>query len=245
MRFTLTMMHFNKLLQCFAVVGSLHYTHACSPRSDTGSSDNPFVIGNDGPAPAATLGYAINHFGLLTTNLGAMKHFYGDILGMRHIFDAHVTTEYTVTYMGYTQGGRNGTGFQSGAELARDKNNLYGLIELVQFNVSDDHLAASTKRTNTFGHVGLIVPDVEKAQTYLEEKGVTILKRVKEPIAAFTGPVQNAFGIGEFAGEHIAAKKALVAAQSLIGLEMFLMIEDPDGNLVEIQQQDPPSAGSI
>ncbi|KAJ5218680.1 Glyoxalase/Bleomycin resistance protein/Dihydroxybiphenyl dioxygenase [Penicillium cinerascens] len=185
------------------------------------------VISNDGPAASATLGYAINHFGLLTTNLGAMKHFYGDILGMRHIFDAHVTPEYTR------------------AELARDKNNLYGLIELVQFKVSDDHLVASTKRTNTFGHVGLIVLDVEKAQTYLEGKGVTILKRVKESITAFTGPVQNAFGIGEFAGEHIAAKTALVAAQSLIGLEMFLMIEDPDGNLVEIQQQDPPSAGSI
>lgn len=235
-------MHFNKLFQYVVALSSMHYAQACSPRSDTGSSDNPFVIGNDGPAPAATLGFAINHFGLLTMNLGAMKQFYGDILGMRHIFDILVTPEFTVTYMGYTQGGRNGTGFQSGAELARDKNNLYGLIELVQFNVSDDHLEASTKRTNTFGHVGLIVPDVEKAQSYLAENGVPILKRVKEPITEFTGPVQNAFGIGEYAGEHIAAKKALVAAQGVIGLEMFLIIEDPDGNLVEIQQQDPLSA---
>lgn len=117
-------MHFNKIFQCFVAFGSLHYAHACSPRSDAESSDNPFVIGNDGPAPEATLSYAINHFGLLTTNLDAMKNFYGNILGMRHIFDAHVTPEYTVTYMGYAQGGRNGTGFQSGAELARDKNNV-------------------------------------------------------------------------------------------------------------------------
>ncbi|KAJ5122550.1 Glyoxalase/Bleomycin resistance protein/Dihydroxybiphenyl dioxygenase [Penicillium atrosanguineum] len=235
-------MQFYTFFQCFIAFGSIHYAQACTPRSDSGSTDNPFVFGNDGPAPAATLGFAINHFGLLTTNLDAMKQFYGDILGMRLIFDAHVTPEFTVTYMGYAQGGRNGTGFQSGAELARDKNNLYGLIEMVQFNVSDDHFEPSTKRTNTFGHVGLIVPDVEKAQSYLEAKGVAILKRVKEPITEFTGPIQNAFGIGEFAGEHIAAKKALVAAQGLIGLEMFLIIEDPDGNLVEIQQQEAPSA---
>jgi lactoylglutathione lyase len=37
---------------------------------------------------------------------------------------------------------------------------------------------------------------------------------------------------------HFAAKKALLDAQGLIGLESFLMIADPDGNLVEIQQQD-------
>ncbi|KAJ5160171.1 Glyoxalase/Bleomycin resistance protein/Dihydroxybiphenyl dioxygenase [Penicillium canariense] len=215
---------------------------ACSPRSDINDQNNPFVIGDDGPAPAATLGFAINHFGLLTTNLTGMKHFYGDILGMRLLFDAHLTPEYTVTYMGYSQGGRNGTGFQSGAEMTRDKNNLYGLLELVQFNVSDDRLVGSTKRTNTFGHVGLIVADVEKAQTYLESRGVEILKRIKEPLSGFTGSIQNAFGVGEFAGEHIAAKMALLKAQSLIGMEMFLMVQDPDGNLVEIQQQDAPSS---
>lgn len=214
---------------------------ACSPRSDAGDSNNPIVVGKDGPAPAESLGYAINHFGLLTTNLEAMKHFYGDILGMRLLFDAHVTPEYTVTYLDYAQGGRNGTGFQTGAELARDKNNLYGLIELVQFNISDDHLVASTKRTNTFSHVGLIVPDIAKTQSYLEKHGVTILKRVGMPVTEMIGPLQNAFGIGEFAGAHIAAKQALIKAQSLIGLEMLLMVEDPDGNMVEIQQQDPPS----
>lgn len=219
--------------------------HACSPRSDGGEPNSPFVIGNDGPAPAETLGYAINHLGLLTTNLEAMKHFYGDILGMRLLFDAHVTPEYTVTYMGYAQGGRNGTGFQTGAELFRDKNNLYGLLELVQFNVSDDHLVASTKRTNTFSHVGLIVPDIAKTQAYLEEHGVTILKRFEKPVTEMTGPLQNAFGIGEFAGAHVAAKQALIKAQSLIGLEMLLMVEDPDGNMVEIQQQDPPSSSVL
>jgi lactoylglutathione lyase len=217
---------------------TIHTTNACNPtRRDIDPAD-AFTIGTGGPAPAATLGFAMNHIGLLTTNLTGMKHFYGDILGMRLLFDAHVTPEYTVTYMGYAQGGRNGTGFQSGAELAAAKNNLWGLLELQQFNVSDDRLIASTERSNTFGHVGLVVPDVVKTEEYLESREVRILKRVNEPIKDFTGPVPNAFGLGEFAGLHLAAKKALVDAQGLIGLEFFLMVADPDGNLIEIQQQD-------
>lgn len=211
--------------------------YACTPR-DIDNTDGPFTIGNDGPAPAATLGYAINHIGLVTKNLTGMKHFYGHIMGMRLLFDAHVTPEFTVTYMGFAQGGRNGTGYQTGPELLRDKNNLAGLIELVQFNVSDDHLQASTKRTNTFSHVGVIVPNIQKAQEYFEGKGVTIIKREGDPITAHTGSMQNAFGIGEFAGEHFAAKEALVKAQNIIGFEKFLVLEDPDGNLIEIQQQD-------
>lgn len=218
---------------------------ACSPRSNSGDPKTPFVVGNDGPAPGATLGYAINHIGLLTTNLEAMKHFHGNILGMRLLFDAHVTPEYTVTYMGYAQGGRNGTGFQSGAELSRDKNNLYGILELVQFKVSDDHLVASTKRTNTFSHVGLIVADIAKAQTYLQKNGVKILKEFGKPVTEMTGPLQNAFGIGEYAGAHITAKQALIKAQGLIGLEYLVMVEDPDVNMVEIQQQEPPSSSTL
>jgi lactoylglutathione lyase len=224
------------LRYCIALMlGSLAY--ACVPR-DIDNSDGPFTIGNDGPAPAATLGFAINHIGLVTKNLTGMKHFYGNILGMRLLFDAHVTPEFTVTYLGFAQGGRNGTGYQTGAELLRDKNNLSGLIELVQFNVSDDNPQASTQRTNTFGHVGLIVPDLKKAQRWFEAKGATIIKKTGVPITAHTGRMQNAFGIGEFAGEHFAAKEALVKAQSIIGFETFLVLEDPDGNLVEIQQQD-------
>ncbi|KAH8698660.1 hypothetical protein BGW36DRAFT_376566 [Talaromyces proteolyticus] len=167
-----------------------------------------------------------------------MKDFYVNILGMRTLFDAYVTPEYTVTYLGFAQGGRNGTGFQSGADMTAEKNNLYGLIELQQFNVSDDTLLASTKRSNTFGHVGLIVPDVVKAQEYFESKDIPILKKVNVPLSEFTGVIPNAYGLGEYAGAHIEAKKRLLKAQGLIGLEMFLMIADPDGNLIEIQQQD-------
>ncbi|QKX54152.1 uncharacterized protein TRUGW13939_01236 [Talaromyces rugulosus] len=228
-----------KLLRFCLTFLSIHLSIACNP-SQGNSTDpsNPFVIGTDGPAPPATVGYAFNHIGLVTTHLSEMKDFYVNVLGMRTLFDAYITPEYTVTYMGYAQGGRNGTGFQSGADMMAEKNNLYGLVELQQFNVSDDHLLASTKRSNTFGHVGLIVPDVLKAQEYFESKGVPILKKVNVPLSELTGVIPNAYGLGKYAGAHIEAKKALLKAQGLIGIEMFLLIADPDGNLIEIQQQD-------
>ncbi|KAJ5835753.1 hypothetical protein N7447_001779 [Penicillium robsamsonii] len=84
-----------------------------------------------------------------------MKGFYGNIL---------------VNCMGYAQGGQNGTGLQTGAEMAAAKNNMYGLLKLVQFNVLDDRLIASTEKANTFEHVGLVVLDVVEAQAYLETR---------------------------------------------------------------------------
>ncbi|KAL3460602.1 hypothetical protein BJX64DRAFT_278350 [Aspergillus heterothallicus] len=226
----------------FGAAMAVQWATACGETNttDPGLGDI-FHVGDDGPAPPETLGYFINHFGLLTTNLDRLKHFYGDILGLRLIFDVHLTSEFTVTYMGYSQGGRNGTGFQTGAEMNRDKNNLAGLLEIVTFNASDDTLLGSTKRTNTFGHVGLVVPDIIKAQEYLESNGVEILKRYGEPIKTFTGPVNNAFGIGEYAGAHIEAKQRLMDAQGIIGLPLLVMVADPDGNLVEIQQQEQPA----
>ncbi|KAL4995557.1 Glyoxalase/Bleomycin resistance protein/Dihydroxybiphenyl dioxygenase [Aspergillus recurvatus] len=215
-------------------------TASTEPDPSSGFGDL-FQIGKDGPAPPETLGYFINHIGLLTTNLPALKRFYGDILGMRQIFDLRPTPEFTITYMGYSQGGRNGTGFQTGAELNFAKNNLAGLLEIVQFNVSDDTLLGSLNRTNTFGHIGLIVPDIVKAQEYLISNGVEVVKPYRETIETFTGPVNNAFGIGEYAGTHYAAKQALMEAQGLIGFPRLVMIADPDGNLVEIQQQEQPA----
>ncbi|CAI7564960.1 unnamed protein product [Penicillium crustosum] len=209
-------MHIPTLSSTLSFLLAIQTTKACNPSRRDTNAPNPFTIGTDGPAPEATKGFALNHIGLLTTDLPAMKNFYGNILGMRNIFDAQVTAEYSVTYMGYSQGGRNGTGFQTGAEMAVAKNNI----------------------TNTFGHVGLVVPDVAEAQAYLEAQGVAILKRVGEAVEDFTGPVPNSMGIGEFAGLHLEAKRALVKAQGLIGFEMFLMVTDPDGNVVEIQQQD-------
>lgn len=50
-------------------------------------------------------------------------HFYGKILGMRHIFTLQATPHATVTYMSFSHGGKNGTGFQTSSELYKEKNN--------------------------------------------------------------------------------------------------------------------------
>lgn len=55
-------------------------------REAAANASSPFVLGSDGPSPPATLGYTINHFGLLTNDLDAMTSFYVDIIGLRHIF---------------------------------------------------------------------------------------------------------------------------------------------------------------
>jgi catechol-2,3-dioxygenase len=61
------------------------------------------TIGNDGPADPATLGIWTNHIGLNVRNLTASMQFYGDILGMRHIFTIQYTDTYSLTYMGFAQ----------------------------------------------------------------------------------------------------------------------------------------------
>jgi hypothetical protein len=52
------------------------------------------------------------------------------------MFTVELSNKYTIMYMGHSQGGRNGRGYQEGKELARDKNNLAGLIEFVEYKVS-------------------------------------------------------------------------------------------------------------
>jgi hypothetical protein len=70
---------------------------ACQPLAERQSSD-AFVLGDDGPADPATLGYTLNHMALVVNDMEAMMHFYGKILGMRHIFTYHATPKYDIVY---------------------------------------------------------------------------------------------------------------------------------------------------
>jgi lactoylglutathione lyase len=69
---------------------------ACRPTNS--SSSDVFVVGNDLPADPATLGYTMNHFALLVNDLDAMMNFYGEVLGMRHIFTYHATPTFEIAY---------------------------------------------------------------------------------------------------------------------------------------------------
>lgn len=219
-------------------------THACNLKArqeSSGNSSDFFTVGSDPPADPETLGFSLNHLSLIVSNLTASKTFYGDVLGMRHLFTAHLSPHYSITYMGHASGGRNGTGYQTGAELLRDKNNAAGLLEF-QFldNAADvDERLASTRRANTFSHIGLIVPSLEKAQERFERHGVNITKRIGVPGDGAEG-VLNALGLGAAALTDEEERALVSEGQLLVGFPQLLVIEDPDGNMIEVQQLVPP-----
>jgi lactoylglutathione lyase len=194
-----------------------------------------FALGEDGPAPPATLGFTINHFGLNVNDLDKMMDFYGNIIGMRHIFTYNASATYTVAYMGFSHGGKNGTGYQTGEEMFREKNNIEGLIEFQHHKDSTPPFQSTTKRVNTFSHIGLIVPDTLAAQKRMEMHGVKVLKRVGEEMK-FPSAGAQAFGFDE---DHSNPRDAELTIEGInqLGFNDFLVIADPEGNVLEVQPQ--------
>ncbi|KAK7045804.1 hypothetical protein VNI00_007207 [Paramarasmius palmivorus] len=230
-------MHFPKLFALSLIPVALSCTF---PRDEAPSNSTEFpkfTVGTDGPAEPATQGFFVNHFSLIVSNLTATRQFYGDVLGMRHIFTYDASKDYSIMYMGHAQGGRSGTGFQTGEELIRDKNNLGGLVEFVQLKTQKEKRKFNPTPSNTFSHIGLIVPDINAAQARFESMGVEIVKRVGElPSTDPNSPqaiIAKAFGIEEPDTEE--AKDALAGVAAL-GFGEFIVIADPDGNLFEVQQ---------
>lgn len=214
-----------------------HNTAKGTAAAANDTSGGAFKLGDDGPADLETLGYTLNHFGLAVNDMDAMKYFYGEVLGMRTLFTFQASPEYEIVYMGYSHGGKNGTGYQTGSELFAQKTNIEGLLELTSFTPNAtgaaDKLEPSTKRANTFSHVGLIVPDIQQTQARLERYGVTILKASGTTLE-YNSPGAEAFGFGEASKSE--ADSAIEGTLS-IGFQDFLLAADPDGNLVEIQVQ--------
>jgi lactoylglutathione lyase len=206
------------------------FTHACSPPSNSPSS--PLTLGTDGPADPSTNGYTLNHFSLIINNITSTLHFYGKILGMRHIFTFHASPAYDIIYMGYSHGGKNGSAYQTGEQLYSQKTNSEGLIEFIYPKNATTRLEASTVKANTFSHVGIVVPDVRKAEERMKEFGVEILKGVGQ-FPSPDDPAAKAFGLGD----SVEVAEAALEGIRLIGFEDFLIVVDPDGNAVEIQQQ--------
>jgi len=89
-----------------------------------------------------------------------------------------------------------------------------------------------TRRT-TYSHIGLIVPNIFALQDRLGSFNITILKRTGEA-PDINDPSAGAFGITDPSTQDAAdAMKGVL----LSGFLDFVIVADPDGNLLEIQPQ--------
>ena len=140
--------------------------------------------------------------------------------------------------MGYSHGGKNGTGYQTALELNREKTNTEGLIELIHIDVPDNTLPASMDSPNTFSHIGMVVPDIEAIQGRLDSyQDVKVLKRYGEPLP-ISSKIAGATGLSKkFVAQLDPEEIALIQGVLTPINEPLIFVEDPDGNLVEIQAQ--------
>ena len=199
--------------------------------SQNGNETFPSVVlGSDEPSDPATAGNFINHLCIISKNLTATMHFYGQAFGLRQIFTVQVSEHFSITYMGHSHGGRNGTGFQTVDEMNRQKNNIEGLLEILAINVPEND---GPSTNNKFSHIGVVVPDIKETQTRLEKMGANILKN--------TGDPQTAEGLALFASisPKLDPKELDQVVEILNPLNTpLILVGDPDGNIVEVQAQE-------
>jgi lactoylglutathione lyase len=207
---------------------------ACVPSNNTG-----LIFGPDTPADPLTTGYFINHVALNVNNLDKMMEFYIRVFGMRHIFTFNLTPHITFTYMSHSQGGRNGSAYQTTEEILRYKNNNAGHMELVHLNVDKEDLPGSSLKASTMHHIGIIVPDLEATQSRLELYNVTIYKKINEPMPS-TGPLSDKFSLGDATNLSDEEFALLQAVMSEFNRET-IFASDPDGNLLEILPLNEPN----
>jgi lactoylglutathione lyase len=107
-----------------------------------GNASLPYIYtpGADPPSDPATVSYFVNHVGINVANSTRTSEWYSQVIGMRHVFTVDLEGGFSIMYMAHSQGGRNGTGSQTGAEMQRDKNNMAGMIEFQSYTVSSSML---------------------------------------------------------------------------------------------------------
>lgn len=200
-------------------------------------STYPVTIGTDPPAPSQANGYALNHMALIVTDLPSMRHFYGTILGVRHIITYRVSPGYLVTYMGHTLP----DGFQTGDEMLKDLRHRNGLLEFLcpvdlpeknNTSTSAGNSEDSGVRRRRFSHLGIVVPDLKAAEDRMREVGVKILKALGDE------RIEPGSSVAEWWG--MDNEVAVEAAKGARGMEWgdTLLVLDPEGNVVEVQERE-------
>lgn len=216
---------------------------ACSPpkpRDTNSTSEYPYVTtGPEDASDPATTGYFVNHVDLNVNNITRSVEFYTKVFGMRKMFTYHLTEHFSITYLAHSGGGKNGTAYQTTEELIRFKNNDAGKLELVSLDIEGKDIPGPPRMTSTISHLGIIVPDIPATQARLEEFGVTIYKKVGDPLPS-TGYMANPYSLGDATNLSPKEWADIQAAMSQLNM-LNIFAADPDGNLLEILPLDEPN----
>ena len=90
----------------------------------------------------------------------------------------------------------------------------------------------TTGPVQSFSHFGMVVPDIQVAEARMDAFNVTILKRAGESVDQ-NGEIPLAFGMPGPGPQTAAALAGLVD----FGFDGFMILADPDGNVIEVLQQ--------
>jgi len=140
-------MHPSTILSLLFLLLPLTLSHSPLPRRQTSSNSTLAgeIIGTDPPQPPSTNGYAINHVALQVSNITRTRAFWGDVLGLRFIFQFSIAGGETkgtnlATFMAYPFGDGE-VGYQTGAEMLGELRKRDGVMEFLSYEVCrSDHL---------------------------------------------------------------------------------------------------------
>ncbi|KAF5677339.1 hypothetical protein FHETE_1851 [Fusarium heterosporum] len=201
-----------------------------------------FTLQPNEPSDWATISFSINHLSINTESLTVNLEFYSSFLGLRKLFTLQVSKAYFTTYMGHAHGGRNGTGHQPSLEMNRERNNAQDMIELCYADVPINSTESSSQRAFTFGHIGVIVPNIEVMQQRLDAiPRVSVIKRRGQPLTDLEKNV--IVGPSLSLPEESVAQLSQGQRETIVRgidptFEPLIFVTDPDGNFIEIQPQE-------
>jgi lactoylglutathione lyase len=227
-------MLFQTLLYTAAIPAAL----GCGLHTRQADNSKNIQFGSDAPSDPATTGFFMNHLSLNVDNVTRSIEFYSQNFGFRHLFTYNLSPHVSFTYMSHSQGGRNGSSYQTVEEMIRQKNNNAGHLEFVHLDIEKEAIPGSPERVSTINHIGIIVPDLEATQARLEANGVCIYKKIGAPMPT-EGYLSSKYDFGDatnLSDEEFAAVQAIMTQFN----SQTIFASDPDGNLLEILPLNEP-----
>lgn len=181
------------------------------------------VARQDGDGASPTAGWLVQHFSLNVGDLEESLHFYIDILGLKVYTAFNPAESLRIANIGYPTDG------------------VPFWLELVHL-VPNATVPATPPpvgpdvRSGTFSHFGIAVTDMQAARQRFIDNDVTIEKDIGEDLHPFS-PLFTAFGLDRLpctGDRNLPLRQTIIKSLRGAGFRDMLVIQDPDGNLIEI-----------